>query len=274
MSDPPSQNRRDEVRLSPPAELSSPIETDPDPTADRPRWFGTLVAAGCLPAFCIGGILFSLLMPAIQGIREQARRAACGDNLRRIGLALQDYHDTHGTLPPAVITAADGTPLHSWRTAILPHLGRSDLFTSIDLSLPWDHPSNAAAAATVVDAYACPSMPGDPSLTTYLAVIDPRGMFRRAGSVAFGDVPDGLSETILVVEASAASAVPWMSPRDVDLTALISDATPGRHVHPGGGHVLTGDGAVTFMTETVDAELLRQRVTVDDGVNEGDNDKD
>ena len=72
----------------------------------------------------------------------------CANNLKQIALALRNYESVYHALPPAYTVDAEGKPLHSWRTLILPYLEQQALYDKIDLSKPWDDPANKEAYET------------------------------------------------------------------------------------------------------------------------------
>jgi prepilin-type N-terminal cleavage/methylation domain-containing protein/prepilin-type processing-associated H-X9-DG protein len=90
-----------------------------------------------LVVIAIIGILVALLLPAIQMAREAGRRSSCNNNLKQIGLALQNYHDIHGQLPfgkGASYAGAAGYARWSAHSQILPFLEQKPLFDSIDFN--------------------------------------------------------------------------------------------------------------------------------------------
>ncbi|WP_153559061.1 DUF1559 domain-containing protein [Roseimaritima sediminicola] len=209
------------------------------------------------------GILLALLLPAVQAAREAARRMQCSNNLKQIGLAMHNYHDTYGSLPPAYTVDENGQRLHSWRTLILPFMGQQTLYNSIDLSKPWNDPVNQGAADSLNPAYTCPSSTAGESTTTYVAVVDPSAVFQGDQTTQFQDITDGMSNTLMVVEVSGANAVPWMSPQDIDLNTYLSLTAGGMSNHPGGGNTLFADASVQFIASTIDPQLQRSMVTKD-----------
>ena len=141
-------------------------------------------------------ILVAMLLPTVRISREAARRSQCNNNLKQIALALQNYADVNGALPPAYTTDADGRPLHSWRTLILPYLEEKQLYESIDLTKPWSDPANAAAFKSSLYAYQCPSEIKSGNRTTYLAVLAPDSCFRETEPRKLAEVTPSIKDTI------------------------------------------------------------------------------
>jgi prepilin-type processing-associated H-X9-DG protein len=208
----------------------------------------------------------AMLLPAVRTAREPARRSQCANNLRQIALALQLYEDVHGTLPPAFTTDADGKPLHSWRTLILPFLEEEQLYNSIDLSRPWNHPVNAAALNTKVSAYQCPSAErweSDGKRTIYQAVVTPNSCFRATEPRSLSEITDGAKNTLMLIEVDEEHAVPWMSPVDADEETVLGLGGPkSETAHPGGVHGAFVDGSVEFLRDAMPANARRALISI------------
>jgi prepilin-type processing-associated H-X9-DG protein len=110
--------------------------------------------------------------------------------------------------------------------------------------------------------FACPSQanPNGPvgTTTAYAAVFGDQCIFRGAEPVRMMEVTDGLSMTVIVGEADAAS-IPWMRPDDVDVIKHPSLGDPGgfSSKHTGGVHVLMGDGSVRFVALSISPQTLK-----------------
>jgi prepilin-type N-terminal cleavage/methylation domain-containing protein len=140
----------------------------------RPRRFGfTLIEL--LVVIAIIAVLIGLLVPAVQQVRESANRTQCQNNLKQIGLSLNNFHDQHKVFPPGALRSpAKGTvgPFfrrfgvtangvnHSWAVFVLPYLEQSALRARYNLNADWASPINQAARETPVPLFLCPSAPG------------------------------------------------------------------------------------------------------------------
>jgi prepilin-type N-terminal cleavage/methylation domain-containing protein/prepilin-type processing-associated H-X9-DG protein len=222
-----------------------------------------------LVVLCVIAVLVAFLLPAQRGSREAPRRTQCRNNLKQLGLALHNYHDVYGAFPPAYTVDADGKPLHSWRTLLLPYLDHKPLYDRIDLSKRWDDPVNADVFKNRVQVYVCPSH-SDPDKTPYLAAVTPQSVLRAGSSCTISDITDGTSNTVVVLEVDVEHAVRWMMPQDADEAAFSAFLGKSKRTHNGGGHALFGDGAVRFLSENLDRILLTGLTTVDGGEKTGD----
>ncbi len=201
-------------------------------------------------------VLIALLLPAVQAAREAARRSQCINNLKQIGLALHNYHSAEGRFPPAAIIGADGTPLLSWRVAILPYLEREGLYRRFKLDEPWDGPHNKPLLAEMPPVFACPSDPVSPPTTThYQVIVGPGAFFDGKDGIRLADITDGTSNTLAAVEAKA--AVPWTQPADLPFGPGLPPPAVGS-MHPAGLYnVLYADGSVrSFRGAAVSARLI------------------
>lgn len=209
------------------------------------------------------GIVIALLLPARRGTREVARRNQCLNSLKQIAIALQNYADVHHALPPAYTTDADGKPLHSWRTLILPYVEEQQLFDSIDFTKPWDDPANAQANKTNLSFFQCPSVDIPETYTTYLAIVTPNSCLQPTTPRALSDIKDGASQTWMIVEVDAKHAVPWMAPTDADENTVLSLGGPNsRSPHPVGLNAAFVDGHVEFFSSELTADQRRALISI------------
>ena len=210
-------------------------------------------------------LVLAMLLPSVRSSREAARRNNCHGNLKQIALALSNYEAVHGSFPPAYTVDAEGRPLHSWRTLILPHMEQQALYDSIDLTKSWDDPANEQARSTSLSVYQCPSLPDDDpehaNFTTYLAVVTPDSVIRPADSLSYSELP-APSETLLVVDADASPATHWMSPVDADEKLLLNVDPKRKRQHSGDIWLAAyADGHASALSGMIDPKALRAMIT-------------
>jgi len=202
-----------------------------------------------LVVIAIIAILIALLLPAVQQAREAARRTQCKNNLKQIGLALHNYHDTFNTFPQCVYWgyAPPGTNLQTaargatWITMILPYIEQANLYAGINFSAPifGQTVGGKAVQSVRLSGFECPSDPGfggggnrhNLGWTNYVGT-EGYDWWARPGSTltgAFelnqhtrmGMITDGTSNTLMVVECSTRGFEPL-------------PGQPGHHKNGGG----------------------------------------
>jgi prepilin-type N-terminal cleavage/methylation domain-containing protein/prepilin-type processing-associated H-X9-DG protein len=120
-----------------------------------------------LVVIAIIAVLIALLLPAVQAAREAARRAQCVNNLKQIGLAVQNYISANNVFPPqtsyptmAANQSGNATGFaygFTWYYAIFPQLEQTQIFNAVNFSLSPSDPSQLSAAITKVNSLLCPS---------------------------------------------------------------------------------------------------------------------
>ncbi len=176
-----------------------------------------------LVVIAIIGILIAMLLPAVQQVREAARRTECMNNIRQVGLATLNYESSHETLPPA---AKNGT---NWVAFSLPFMEGNNLAKIYNSKVAWTHASNRLAISKLIPTMLCPSVPDSPSArfdtlsdgskvacSDYAAITGVANSVYNAGyakpvknkagaivpnrGIPLSEIKDGLSNTLLVTE--------------------------------------------------------------------------
>ena len=133
-----------------------------------------------LVVIAIIGVLIGMLLPAVQTVREAARRTTCANNLKQSSLASLNFESAHQHLPASLIVnigSMPGSPgqpgfpypgiVHSWAVQILPFMDQAAMMSGYDMDVPWisspdivpGTPDNQAVIRNQVQAFICPSTP-------------------------------------------------------------------------------------------------------------------
>lgn len=248
---------------------------------------GAFTLIELLVVIAIIALLIALLLPAVQQVREAARRAQCKNHLKQIGLALHNYHDAHGALPPGYITDTGW----GWGTMLLPYLDQAPLYNRLNPEGKMDLTDTVRldGVRTALPTFLCPSdshpewndkskpevvAKKEIALANYIGIMgnvvsDPEGngtMFQNS-RIRFRDVTDGTSNTFLCGERDYLGhrASIWAGTTnhpDTNRNFLISETSamlainaPHQNAfgsqHTEGAHFLFTDGSVRFVSENI-----------------------
>jgi prepilin-type N-terminal cleavage/methylation domain-containing protein/prepilin-type processing-associated H-X9-DG protein len=168
-----------------------------------------------LVVIAIIAVLIGLLLPAVQKVREAANRMSCENNLKQLGLALHNYHDSFNRFPPG----RDPWPApFAPHAHLLPFLEQENLQHLIDFTMSTTTGPNLIASETVVKTFLCPSETGTGRVpnsqyagTNYVAnvgsgtvnygdYVTGDGIFLLNKPIGFRDILDGTSTTVAFSE--------------------------------------------------------------------------
>lgn len=168
----------------------------------RLKNFGPLVVGVCA---AVALLIVALLVPAILKAREAARRTQSRNNLKQIGLALHNYHDTQNVFPPGGVFNEDGVAFHDWTTFLRPYLDAFPWYAMTDWNRPWDDVQNADCFRSDLRMYLFvnPSVPfverADGLCVNHYAAS--QSVLFRNSSVSINDLKTGTSHRLLVADA-------------------------------------------------------------------------
>jgi prepilin-type processing-associated H-X9-DG protein len=233
----------------------------------RWRWTGWLVG-GVVLMFVAGiatvGIAHQvgwlLTAKAITTGGGPSRRAQSANNLKQIGLALDNYVQRYASFPPAATFDGHGRPLHGWQAAILPFVEQPSVHDQIDFQVPWTDARNAPAYQTQIPLYLFPGVEQTTNKAGYALSHYSGNVAMLGGDQArtINDVTDSTEFTILAGEV-VSQFKPWGDPTNWRDPALGVNRSPSGFGSrsPGGANFLMVDGSVRFVKNTVDPGILK-----------------
>ncbi len=179
-----------------------------------------------LVVIAIIAVLIALLLPAVQAAREAARRAQCANNLKQVGIAMHNYHDVNGALPPTAVNVP--TPNTGWnnfsmKARLLSFMEQNVMFNAINMSYEYNAVQNTTVSVAKIAFFVCPSdgnVPSPPFATGqatygYSSYPNNLGIMRAptldgpaykladtsdGATIGFATIQDGLSSTVIFSE--------------------------------------------------------------------------
>ena len=196
---------------------------------------------------------------AVTRIRTASARVKSFNNLKQMGLAIHNFHDTNGRFPfkerPMGVH-----PGLSWRVAILPYIEADTLYRQFHLDEPWDSDHNKTLIEKMPKLFASPAGPEAKAGHTFYRMFDGPGTIYEVKTLV--DVTDGTSNTFMIVEAGEAGI--WTKPEELEYDPKKPLPKLGGHFADGFCAVLA-DGSARFIRKGTDEKVLRAAITANGG---------
>lgn len=205
-----------------------------------------------------GVVAVGMCLPAIQAARAAGLRMQSINNLRQVSLAMLNYESANRRFPAAVMKTKGSKHPYSWRVAILPYLGRNDLYKKYRFDEPWDSEANKQLVPLIPTIYKHPDDIRE-GMASYFVAVGDRTIFSDEVGIDLRDIQDGTSKTLLVLEAKR--DIPWTKPEDV------SDDVKPKELgwHPGIFNASRADGSVQTYNQELDQDVFELLLDRADG---------
>ena len=216
------------------------------------------------------GIAIGMILPAVQTVREAARRTTSMNNLRQLTLASHNYESAYLRFPSGDGPVKPGGPAVSWRVKILPYIEENNLYQQYNFDEPWDSENNMKIAKQMPATFMNPQSIAQEGFTVYRGIGGVSGIMgvnAEGESVGrrFRDISDGASNTIMFVECPDQMAVPWTKPDGGINPAKISPRQlQGNFI--GGFNTSFCDGSTRFIETSLDTETFKALLGFNDGI--------
>lgn len=250
-------------------------------TKEKSKTFPRLKVAGIV-VVVLALFVYIIVLPAMDSAFEALHHRDCQNHVKQIALAMYTYNDTYHSFPPAYTVDADGIPLHSWRTLLLPFLECEGLYDQIKLDEPWDSDHNKQFHDQKPPVFSCwhslkhfkrdksLAKKWEKSITAYQAVVGPGTLFPGSESRSLDDVTRDKSDTIMLLESTV--GVCWMAPLDLPIEALEHGVVSAKSgilgvgsYHNGGINVAMIDGRTEFIQNSQssqDVQKLKKQLQI------------
>ena len=216
---------------------------------------------------CAGIVALILALPAAPALADLVQIDQNGyqnvQNLAQIALAMENFAAGSDALPGQYLQSG-GSPTLSWRVAILPYLGYSQLYNAFDKTKAWNDAANLPLLQQMPAVFRSPADPAGATTTRYEVGTGPNLIFNGPTGVRLSSISDGTSNTLLVGEAAA--GVPWTEPQDRPIGP--NPTLPGSgfsSITPGYVPFAFADGSVHFLSGNIDSSTLLHLFQLNDG---------